>query len=54
MPMNVEPQYNGESIWGFKVGIFKNGVKLTDIGVGVSGQGIQASAPVEWTRETDP
>ena len=29
--MNVEPQFKGESIWGYKVGIFKNGVKLTDI-----------------------
>ena len=35
LPMNVEPVFKGESIWGYKVGIFKNGVKLTDIMVQV-------------------
>ena len=39
MPMNVEPEFKGEAIWGFKVGIYKDGVKLTDIGIQVGGQG---------------
>ena len=37
MPMNVEPEFKGEAIWGFKVGIYKDGVKLTDIGIQVGG-----------------
>ena len=39
MPMNVEPEFKGEAIWGFKVGIYKDGVKLTDIGIQVGGEG---------------
>ena len=37
LPMTVEPTYRtiGEEqiLWGFKVGMLKDGVKLTDIGV---------------------
>ena len=36
MPMDVDPIFKGESIWGFKVGIFKDGIKLTDISFHVS------------------
>ncbi|GFR48166.1 hypothetical protein Agub_g10002 [Astrephomene gubernaculifera] len=33
MPMTVEPVYYEEKLWGYTVSIFKEGVKLTDIGV---------------------
>ena len=33
MPMNVEPVYQDGILWGFKVGIFKEGTKLTDLAV---------------------
>lgn len=33
MPMKVEPTYREGTLWGFKVGIFKEGVHQTDIGV---------------------
>lgn len=35
LPMTVDATYNDEGIlWGFTVGIFKDGVKLTSLGVG--------------------
>ncbi|PNW89016.1 hypothetical protein CHLRE_01g054850v5 [Chlamydomonas reinhardtii] len=33
MPMTIEPVYFEERLWGFNVAIFKEGVKLTDLGV---------------------
>jgi len=37
LPMNVEPVYyeinNQPLLWGFKVGIFKEGTKLCDLGI---------------------
>ncbi|GIL91940.1 hypothetical protein Vretimale_18560 [Volvox reticuliferus] len=33
MPMKIEPVYYEERLWGFNVAIFKEGVKLTDLGV---------------------
>jgi hypothetical protein len=34
MPMTVEPMYRNDVLWGFVVGMYKDGVKLTDIGIG--------------------
>ena len=39
MPMDVTPVLKGESIWGFQVGIYKDGVKLTDISFHVRAAG---------------
>ncbi|KAG2430311.1 hypothetical protein HYH02_013788 [Chlamydomonas schloesseri] len=33
MPMTIEPVYHEERLWGFNVGIFKEGIKQTDLGV---------------------
>ncbi|KAG2424218.1 hypothetical protein HXX76_014749 [Chlamydomonas incerta] len=33
MPMTIAPVYFEERLWGFNVAIFKEGVKLTDLGV---------------------
>ncbi|EFJ50459.1 hypothetical protein VOLCADRAFT_120629 [Volvox carteri f. nagariensis] len=33
MPMTIAPVYYEERLWGFNVSIFKEGVKLTDLGV---------------------
>ncbi len=33
LPMKVEPTFYQEQLWGFNVAIFKEGAKLTDIGV---------------------
>lgn len=32
-PMVITPQYQDSSLWGFHVGIFREGVKLTDLAV---------------------
>ena len=35
LPMTVDATYNDDGVlWGFTVGIFKDGVKLTSLGVG--------------------
>jgi hypothetical protein len=36
MPMTVDPQFKEGILWGYKVGMYKDGVKLTEIGVLVS------------------
>ena len=33
MPMTVEPFYHLDCLWGYKVGIYKDGVKQTDLSV---------------------
>lgn len=33
MPMKIEPVYYEERLWGFDVSIFKEGVRLTGLGV---------------------
>ncbi len=33
LPMTVEPTYWEDKLWGFNVAIFKEGVKLTDLGI---------------------
>ncbi|GAX81771.1 hypothetical protein CEUSTIGMA_g9199.t1 [Chlamydomonas eustigma] len=33
MPMTVDPQFKEGVLWGYKVGMYKDGVKLTEIGV---------------------
>ncbi len=33
LPMTIEPTYWEDKLWGFNVAIFKEGVKLTDLGI---------------------
>ncbi|MEW5302816.1 MAG: hypothetical protein WDW38_004072 [Sanguina aurantia] len=32
-PMVITPQYQESSLWGFNIGIYREGIKLTDLGV---------------------
>lgn len=48
MPMTVEPTYRNDVLWGFTVGIYKDGVKLTDIGVGFDCQTVNKH---EWVGQ---
>lgn len=45
MPMNVEPVYKDGVLWGFVVGMFKDGVRQCDIGVGFDNE---VSMKHEW------
>ncbi|KAG1680999.1 hypothetical protein FOA52_009958 [Chlamydomonas sp. UWO 241] len=52
MPMTVDPMYDGPdgALWGFNIGIFKDGVKLTTLSVGFD---FEVISKAEWVGRND-